>query len=351
MATAKVLTCVNCGAPVPTGFEATDDAEFQLTGCVECPNCGQSNDLARVQMAPLRYAELVQWLSTHPLSEGNCQHSGIRGPAQAFAANVSGVALLAILPAVSTHFEKLNQFLLDIVTFRKTGQLGGKVETGPISAPEMKAVFDELQAGGALMGITNIADAASAFEYQTVAEIKIRAGLRSLLSSTLVASWTSFETLAGDLWEAVVNARPSLATKLGKPIKPNILQKYDYNVAKSMGAIMTEIDAVSFTRLENIRAAYKYVFADNYGDSIMAAIEDKSLDALSQARNLVVHKAGRCDAEYQRRAAGLPQLPQLKIGEPLPLDGVLVQRLIEPAFANCHLLIKSVGNWLTSHPD
>jgi hypothetical protein len=302
-------------------------------------------------MEPLKYTELVEWLAALSLLQGVNSHAAIAVPIQAFTANVSAVILLAVLPAVATHAEKLNQFLFDIVTFRKTGQLGGRVDLEAISSPEMMAVHRELQAAGPLMGIVTIGDAARAFEYQTAAERKIRGGLRSLLSSSLVASWTAFETLAGDLWEAAVNARPSLATKLNKPIKPNILQKYNYNIARTMGAVMTEIDAVTFTKLENIRSAYESVFADNHGDSIIAALNDNSLDALSQARNLIVHKAGRCDAEYKKRAAGLSQLPPLEIGHPLPLDGLLVKSLLDPAFACCQRLIGSVGNWLTNHPN
>jgi hypothetical protein len=45
----------------------------------------------------------------------------------------------------------------------------------------------------------------------TAGSPEIIAGVESLLSSLLLGTWTAFETMAGDLWEASLNFTPTLS--------------------------------------------------------------------------------------------------------------------------------------------
>jgi hypothetical protein len=305
-------------------------------------------------MAGLKYGELVEWMTTTESSAVPVNHPLIDGPARTFAASLHSVFLLGIFTAAAVHAEKLNQFAHDIVTFKKTGQLGSPIGGLTISAAEMVAAIQDVQKEGPIFGITSLADAAQAFEDQATVEKKIRLGLLALFSSTLVATWTAFEALAGDLWEAAINARPKLATGISKTISTSLLELHDFNVPRKMGTILREMkgsNTITFGTLEDIRDAYKKAFTE-HADSIHNALKDdnQSLDALSLTRNLIVHKAGKCDSEYKRRAAPIPQLPQLAIGQSLMLDGDLVKKLMEPAIFSCRQLLDSVGKWLNNHP-
>ena len=188
----------------------------------------------------------------------------------------------------------------------------------------------------------------------------------TLMSLQVVAGWTAFETLAGDLWEAAVNAHPRTLSDLGGgkespkgkgedeggqiPIKR--LQEYNYNVRDAMGTLLRGANKVQFVRLEDIRDAYARAFSKHF-NRIGGAIEDASLDALAVARNLIVHKAGVCDGDYERRTRGgsLPPLPQLAIGQRLVLDGTLVKALVAPVLTCGVRLIQAVDGWLVGHPE
>jgi hypothetical protein len=182
-------------------------------------------------------------------------------------------------------------------------------------------------------------------------------GVASFLSTILVNAWTAFETLAGDLWEAALNAHPhGLSDLKGKRSrigaassgrKPTssagdasrgsleraravplpLVQYHNYDLRRSMGSVLRVTQ--SFDRLDGIREAYSVAFHKN-SVAVDAALGDKSLDALSSVRNLIVHRAGQVDREYLDGTKGLPTCPQGVLGSKIALDGELVARLVVP---------------------
>ena len=132
-------------------------------------------------------------------------------------------------------------------------------------------------------------------------------GARGQLASHITATWTIFETLAGDLWEAAMNGHPSGLSDLhgkpssssgqteGKSIPLSQLEKYRYDLTDVMGTVLRE--KFNFTVLDSVRDAYSMAF-HKHSKKIEAAIMDKSLDALNKVRNLIVHKAGIVDKRY-----------------------------------------------------
>jgi hypothetical protein len=56
----------------------------------------------------------------------------------------------------------------------------------------------------------------------------LASGIESTLSSMIIGMWTTFETLAGDLWEATVNCHPhGLSLLAGKRKNPGQNQMGD----------------------------------------------------------------------------------------------------------------------------
>jgi hypothetical protein len=193
-------------------------------------------------------------------------------------------------------------------------------------------------------------------------------GIESMLSGMVVEGWTAFETLAGDLWEAAVNAHPTGLSELkgggsdneagsqtqerAALIAIKLVQKYGFNVADVMGTLRKEEGKAAFTTLKEIKETYARAFWE-HSDSIKKALGDPSVEAISQARNVIVHKAGICDKKYEDRVKGgrLSPLPPIQAGQPLGLDGAIVKGLLDSAFACAGRLIQAVDGWLDGHPE
>jgi hypothetical protein len=207
-------------------------------------------------------------------------------------------------------------------------------------------------------------------------------GVEAWLAALLLGTWTTFETLAGDLWVVTLNAHPRELDRLaGKekriqsaadaqrgcslskapaakgqdgektiPISAiHDLTVGTYNLGSRMGELLRA--KVDFVTLWDIRRAYSLAF-DGKGAlkaltaRVDAALADNALDALAQVRNVIVHKAGIADAFYERNSATLPAMPQAKEGQEVLLDGEVVKNLVSPVFACCMNLITAIDEWL-----
>jgi hypothetical protein len=193
-----------------------------------------------------------------------------------------------------------------------------------------------------------------------------------LMSMQVVALWTTCETLFADLWEAALNAHPhTLAELTGRKAKEKAdsgnpldeptkqkrekmlplgwLQKYGYDLHASMGTILKE--KFNFSKLDGdggIRDAYSAAFSID-GMKINALLDDPSIRGLNLVRNLVVHRAGVCDEKYRKEASGLPNIPQVKPGEKLELDGFMMTKLLPPALDCSMDLFVEVDTWIQNH--
>jgi hypothetical protein len=178
----------------------------------------------------------------------------------------------------------------------------------------------------------------------------------------------------GDLWEAALNCHPkTLALLKGKPnrigksdieistdqrsdvvynrdqksIPLNLVGMNGFDLRKSMVTIFRLQRRFEFTRLSSIREAYSCAFSAKSG-KLDAALGNKSLDCLSAVRNLIVHKAGIADIEYQKHSLYL-NIPKLAIGKPILLDGKIVSNLIRQAIGSTKSLSIAVDDWLEQH--
>ena len=108
------------------------------------------------------------------------------------------------------------------------------------------------------------------------------------MSSQIIASWTAFEAMAGDLWEASLNIKPDKLAKLAgrtrtprtqaddpRRIKLDWLYKHQFDLSKVMGTVFLEDKRYSFDSLDGVREAYNDAFSED-GDAVKAAIGDST---------------------------------------------------------------------------
>jgi hypothetical protein len=182
--------------------------------------------------------------------------------------------------------------------------------------------------------------------------------LEGLLSSMILGAWTAFETFAGDLWEAALNARPEELAKLSgrrghrsdsggeqatKDIDLNRLAQNKFDVSKTMGTLLRE--RFNFQILEGIRDAYECAFGQ-YCENARKALFDDSLRHLSAVRNLLVHKAGKIDHKFKDDTKTSPHFADSKPDEQIKIDGTVVADLVSRAVIQSIAMLMSVDKFV-----
>jgi hypothetical protein len=116
-----------------------------------------------------------------------------------------------------------------------------------------------------------------------------------------------------------------------------------FDLSKKMGTLLRDDrNRYNFSNLDSIRDAYSAAFRDFA--NVQQPLADKSLNALSAARNLIVHKAGKADHEYVEKTKDAPTAPRLANGETLLLDGTISSGLIAPVVEVSTRLIRAVDS-------
>lgn len=161
-------------------------------------------------------------------------------------------------------------------------------------------------------------------------------GAREQFASHITATWTIFETLAGDLWEAAINGHPSGLSGLhgktssssgqseGRSIPLSQVERYGYDMTNVIGTVLKE--KFNFTVLDSIRDAYSMAF------------------------HKIVHKAGAIYLRYYNETKNLTLAPKGQIGERITLDSEIVAILVNGGLERCSRLIFAVDEWLLRHP-
>jgi hypothetical protein len=166
-------------------------------------------------------------------------------------------------------------------------------------------------------------------------------GLSAMLSSAITGTWTAFETMAGDLWESAVNVHPNGLSELKgrrnrllktaerqqpaeerddstnlKTLPLWQVQRHQFDLRNKMGTALK--GQRRFDHLAGIREAYALAFFE-MSDEIDEALRDDALDALNTVRNVIVHRSGVVDSQYERRSQHL-NVPKAEIGQGISLD-------------------------------
>jgi len=203
------------------------------------------------------------------------------------------------------------------------------------------------------------------------------------MQSQLVFAWTAFEAMVTDLWIVAVNNQPNILARLagyakriekmatgafkdddqeekqkqlvekGRAVSLNEIGKlteHGYDLSSKMGNLLSSSSGMKFSTLEGIRRAYSLAFYEKEQkartDRIDNALANTGLDELSAVRNLIIHRAGKADDEYEKRAKCLPRLPKLEKNDEIQLNGELC-RMLTKSFITCSIaLINGVDDWL-----
>jgi hypothetical protein len=192
-----------------------------------------------------------------------------------------------------------------------------------------------------------------------------------MLSFCVTGTWTAFETMAGDLWEAALNVHPQgLAELKGtrkritrgtdsdssrgqedpeieklKSVPLNEILRHEFKIENRMGTVLRTKQR--FDHLVGIREAYGLAFFKNT-DDIDAVLKEDVFDALNTIRNLIVHRSGVVDTTYERKSKFL-KIPSAPVGSPIFLDGETVVHLMRAVTARSLHLLTSVDAWITAN--
>lgn len=159
-------------------------------------------------------------------------------------------------------------------------------------------------------------------------------GLSAVHIGMITGMWTSFEVLAEELWNAAIKERPLL----------------------NQNWSTKERDTSGFRSVKKLKNLYSYTFRLDDAD-IQKTIGDERIEGLALTRNLLTHKLGKIDQEFDERRKGKPYpIPCLSCfdaydrDQKVKITGPIVQHLISPLPVLGLDLIHHVNQWIKAHP-
>jgi hypothetical protein len=200
-------------------------------------------------------------------------------------------------------------------------------------------------------------------------------GLNAVMSSAIIGTWTAFEVLSGDLWEAALNHHPKTLSALsGNPKEwqnenspddeqkgqQKAEQKTDRTIPiwwlhEHFGTLSTTLGTIlrrrfSFQTLPVIRKAYAHAFSADF-DGVRTALMGTSIDHLAGVRNALVHRAGKADQKFKDQTRDCVHFDAVKPNDQIKLDGEIVIQLIGGAIGQTIALIMAVDDWIIAHGE
>jgi len=184
----------------------------------------------------------------------------------------------------------------------------------------------------------------------------IKEGITRMYFSMVMTAYAAFETLAGDLWEEIVNLSPR--NYRGDPqISFEQIREVKYNLSGKVGSFLRSASKVDFQSLPKIREAYGLIGTgkpSNYG----TAISDPRLSVTAAVRNLIAHKSGVVDSKFiallaeikdrNREDTAISALIDdlvIPVGETLHLNGRQVSDLVNPCIDVASRLLTEADQW------
>lgn len=288
----------------------------------------------------------------------------IRPVGAAYERNVRRVYSLILFPPAAVNMAITVQRVIDKIDFQHP-DIDSEVRQQLIEEEvrrQMSNFADIMQQRGDRATEAIDAQQSAAFQILSAYSPQSEEGPEAWMAAQIIATWTAFEAMAEDLWEAALNAKPNILAKLAgrdkskpkagddpKRIKLDFIYKYRFKIEDRMGTIFIEDQRYKFDSLKGIRQAYKDAFSQDYGD-IDNILNAKGLDALSLIRNNLVHDGGIVDEGLLDRTADLPSaFTGLSIGDHMPLDGDIVADVAGGVMKHGHDLVVAVDNWLVAH--
>jgi hypothetical protein len=169
--------------------------------------------------------------------------------------------------------------------------------------------------------------------------------VRSYYEAIVILSWTAFETVAEDLWEAAVNARPYQLARGTVQVDKLKFLKFD---TSKMGTILKKPS--QFRRLETTRQFYEETFKDQLRP-IKDILDRPELQYTAAVRHLLIHKGGIIDKDYLKDIEDVPGAFTSAEGTPFPLTGKVAYDRSQAALQSAADLLNVVHTWVIGHPE
>jgi hypothetical protein len=153
----------------------------------------------------------------------------------------------------------------------------------------------------------------------------------ALLRNAIVAAWSAFEVLAGDLWEVAVNRCPMV-------YGARVLQGFDWDkktfqdssahllLRRRIGTLAVQRQKVSFKNNRACHSAFKVILGEHEKLDELLSNRNDNLRQLAAYRHVLVHRGGHADAKFNEDS-GL-SVPLNKL---IPLQGETVGRMLTEA--------------------
>lgn len=253
--------------------------------------------------------------------------------AQAFAKNIGDVAAILELPQFLTSLQALEKHVLLSVTQAHLSRLRTDPGAPPPSMDEFKrdvrrlhqAEFERFKAQPPTQAAYQ-QEARRQLNQLGARHEHLYPQLRSLFSTALVTAWTAFECVAGDTWAVALNAQAGRFAKAG----------FD-----------TEMLLTALTRHSSVAGlegiAHAYALFENSLE-LSVALASPDLHELHATRNVLVHYNGVINKRFKEKIE-----TAAAVGEPVPLDGAAVARLVNAAIMGGCAIIQFVDDWLVRH--
>jgi hypothetical protein len=264
--------------------------------------------------------------------------------AKAFRDNLDRVLSVAVVPDLFAA-----QY-----TFHKGRLPAGRMEfTGPVEALQKQQEY-ALQELGYDSSVTNVDQ-----WFRNAYTVLSRFVFSGLLGTMVIGAWTAFETLAGDLWDAAVNAHPKTLSELRGNVKlwndPNaptksVAPSTTTQTSSDIGTSLRDKGKVKFQTVWQIRNAYASAFCDDFA-TVRDTLMNQSVEHLAAVRNILVHKAGIADQKFLEAITGCPHFAGLLEESSINLNGAIVSDLVSVAANQSVALISAVDEWLKQQPD
>lgn len=172
---------------------------------------------------------------------------------------------------------------------------------------------------------------------------RIQNSLMAIMRCQFILTWSTFETLAADLWETTLNSLPTLPRAFVDLITSSP-KKLTVPLSAG-GTYLRKKHQATFGRKESIVLAYERAFPmlRTPLDSLWASTD---LNAVMAVRHLLVHRAGIVDDKFVEQIGAHPLFSSLEVNKPLTLTGDHVHALIPQAIKSSFELLHLVDGWL-----
>ena len=185
----------------------------------------------------------------------------------------------------------------------------------------------------------------------------LTASTKVLKSAMVSGCWTAFECAVADCWVAVLNQSPvplaqhamsSLSNQSdiseisSKQIPVGLAARYNFDLRSCLGTILRP--KFDFTSVSGMKNAFNAAFkGDKKMEELQDILSNPVLRELEVSRNLIVHRAGVIDEEYNRQLS-----KDLPIGQPLDLPTSKVSEFAEQSSLAAAAVLILVDEWLNS---